>query len=148
MAVRRDVYDRVNGFDPAYTAFGRGYRCETDLCVRVQRAGFDVMFSARDPQVLHRQAPRKVGYDRGGLEREYLVGTGSNNTFFFLKNYWTKRSAPVFMAWDIAVGNTSQPGLLRLLKRRAWRPSIYWHALVGKWTGLKLYWNYSETTSR
>lgn len=140
MAVRRHVFDRVGGFSGAYTALGRGYRCETHFCLQVRRAGFEVMFSARAPQVLHKQAPRKAGYDRGGLDRDYLLGTGGNNTFFFLSNYWSRRSAPLFIAWDMLVGNTSQPGVIRLLKTGVWRPSTYWHALTGKWLGAKLFW--------
>lgn len=142
MAVRREVFDKVGGFFDAYTPIGRGYRCETHFCLQARRAGFEVMFSARDPQVLHKQSAREIGYGRGGLDREYLVGTGSSNTFFFLSNFWTRRSAPLFLAWDMLAGNTSQPGVLRLVKSGAWRPSTYWHALAGKWMGAKLFWHH------
>lgn len=148
MAVRRDVFDEVGGFLAAYTEHGRGYRCETHFCLQVQRSGYDVMFSAQKPQVLHKQSPRKAGYDRGGLDREYLVGTGSNNTFFFLSNYWSKRSAPLFLAWDVLVGNTSQPGIARLAKSGVWRPSTYWHAIAGKWLGAKLFWHHGPAAAR
>ena len=148
MAIRRDVFDRVGGFFDAYSTLGRGYRCETHFCLQVSRAGYEVLFSARDPQVLHKQAPRQVGYGRAEMDREYLVGTGSNNTFFFLSNYWTKRSAPLFLAWDMVVGNTSQPGVIRLLKSGVWKPSTYWHALSGKWLGAKLFWRYGRVTAR
>jgi GT2 family glycosyltransferase len=148
MAVRRNVFDTVGGFSDAYSATGRGYRCETHFCLEVRRAGFDVMFSAQDPQVLHKQAPRMAGYGRDGLDREYLVGTGSNNTFFFLSNFWTRRSAPLFIAWDMLVGNTSQPGVLRLLKSGVYRPSTYWHAINGKWLGARLFWRHGPVAAR
>lgn len=148
MAVRREVFDLVGGFFEPYTPISAGYRCETDFCLQVQRTGWDVMFSAQDPQVLHKQAPRVTGYGRDGLDREYLVGTGSGNTFFFLRNYWGRRSAPLFMALDLLVGNTSQPGVLRLVKQGAWKPSTYWHAINGKWQGLRLFLQYGPVAAR
>jgi GT2 family glycosyltransferase len=148
MAMRRAVFEAVGGFDDVYSVKGRGYRCETDLCVRVRRAGHAVRFSACDPQVLHKQAPRMAGYDRSGFDRDYLESTGCNNTFFFLRNYWSKRTAPVFMALDMLVGNSSQPGFLRLLKAGQWSPATHWHAIVGKWMGLRLFWRRGTAGAR
>ena len=148
MAVRREAYDRVGGFFEPYTAAGRGYRCETDFCLGVRRAGFEVVFSARDPQVLHKQAQRKAGYDCDVMDREYLIATGCSNTFFFLSNFWTRKTALLFLAWDMLIGNTSQPGIARLLKKGVWAPAAHWHALVGKWRGLKFFWQYGQAESR
>jgi hypothetical protein len=148
MAVRRQAFDHVGGFFEPYTVQGRGYRCETDFCLQVKRAGYGVKFSARDPQVLHKQSPRVNGFDRSGFDRDYLVSTGRNNTFFFLRNFWSRKSAPVFLLWDMLVGNTSQPGVLRLLKAGQWRLTTHWHALTGKWLGMKMFWRYGKAAAR
>jgi glycosyltransferase involved in cell wall biosynthesis len=148
MAVRRRAFAIVGGFCDAYTVKGHGYRCETDFCLQVKRAGYGVKFSARDPQVLHKQSPRVDGTARDGIDREYLISTGCNNAFFFLRNFWSLRSAPIFLAWDMLVGNSSQPGILRLLKAGHWQLSTHRHALTGKWLGFKMFWRYSRADTR
>lgn len=148
MAIRRSVFDALGGFFDAYTVQGRGYRCETDFCIRARRAGHAVRFAAQDPQVLHKQEPRVSGFDRSGYDRDYLLGTGRNNTFFFLRNYWSRKTAVVFMAWDILVGNSSQPGALRLMKAGQWSLETHWHAALGKLHGLRLFWRHGQASAR
>jgi glycosyltransferase involved in cell wall biosynthesis len=148
MVVRRCAYESGGGFLASYSGSGNGYRCETDLCLQVRRAGFKVMFSAREPQVLHKQAARPDGSVRGGFGRDFLLGTGRNNTYFFLRNFWTRPTSPVFLAWDMLIGSSSQPGILRLLKARQWKVRTYFYAMTGKWRGMKQFWRYGPVNTR
>ena len=148
MGISRAVFDRVGGFFEPYVVQQRGYRCETDFCLQVTRAGFEVVYSSRGPQVLHKQAPRVNGFGRSGTDRDYLICTGRNNAFFFLRNYWSRPASPLFFMWDSVVGNTSQPGFLRLIKGGHWRPKTHWHALTGKWQGLRMFWRYGAAGAK
>lgn len=139
MAIRGTAYESVGGFFELYTAMGYGYRYETELCVRVKRHGYKVVFSARDPQVYHKAAERPRGWTREGLEKDYLLYTNRNNTLFFLRNYWDRWTSWVFLLWDFLVGNTSQPGLLRFA---LYQSAPWWKikaALRGKLWGWKMY---------
>ena len=140
MAIRRSAFETVGGFFEPYTAMGYGYRYETDLCIRIQRLGYRVVFSAMNPQVYHKVSERTRGWKREGYAKDYLISTTRNNTFFFLRNYWSRPTAFVFLLWDVLVGNTTQPGLLRFaLYHRADRGKIK-ASLRGKWLGWKMYW--------
>jgi len=48
MLVTRDAFEAVGGFDPDYFMYGE----EMDLCYRVHRAGFEVVFDP-DPEFVH-----------------------------------------------------------------------------------------------
>ena len=139
MGIRRTAFEAVGGFLESYTAMGYGYRYETDLCVRVKRLGYKVIFSARRPQVYHKVEQRQQGWKRQGYTEHYLIYTNRNNAFFFLRNYWNRPTAWVFILWDVLVGSTTQPGLLRfVLYHRAERGKVK-AALEGKWRGWRMY---------
>jgi glycosyltransferase involved in cell wall biosynthesis len=148
MGIRREAFDAVDGFFEPYVVQKRGYRCETDFCLQVRRAGYDVTYSSQRPQVLHKQAPRVNGFDRSGTDRNYLVSTGRNNAFFFLRNYWSRPSSPMFLLWDVLVGNTSQPGFLRLAKSGHFNPRTHWYALKGKSQGLRMFWQHGTAVTK
>lgn len=44
LAIRRDVWDKVGGFDPIY---GRGYFEDVELCLRVRDLGYQVLYEPR-----------------------------------------------------------------------------------------------------
>ena len=54
MSFKRHVLDRVGGFDTRYV--GNAYREESDICMRVRRAGFAVRF-APAAKLVHLEAP-------------------------------------------------------------------------------------------
>lgn len=113
MAIRRSVFEKVGGFFEPYTAEGYGYRYETDLCVQIKRLGHKIVFSAKEPQAYHKITERSKGWKRAGHETSYFLYTNRNNTFFFLRNYWGTLSVIIFLIWDMLIGNTTQPGLIR-----------------------------------
>ncbi len=139
MPFRREAYEQVGGFHEPYVVLGRGYRCETDLCLRIKHAGWRVMFAARDPQVLHKAAPKTRGWRRGGGDANYIYATNRNNLYFFLRNFWSPWSAPIFFLWDVLVGGTQQPGAFRLLRQRQLSPWAWWITMKGKCAGLVHY---------
>lgn len=141
MAFSRDAFEAVGGFCEAYTADGYGYRYETDLCIRIQRQGYRVVFTTEGPQTYHKVANRQRGWHRTDRDDAYLMRTNRNNTFFFLRNYWSPWTGWLFLLWDMLVGSSTQPGIYRALRyhrREALR--LIRLGLRGKWHGWRLYW--------
>ncbi len=64
MLVRRDVWDRLAGFDPGLAFF----RDDVDLCWRARRAGYRVVVTG-DAVIHHRQAGTHGARDVGGRAR-------------------------------------------------------------------------------
>lgn len=78
MIIRRNVFEALNGFDPDYFL----YQEETDLCLRVRRAGYQIGYS--DEAVvrhLHRQSQRELS-DYG-----CACGVFRGSTVFLEKHY-------------------------------------------------------------
>ncbi len=81
VAFRRDVYDRVGGFDESFT-----YGSDIDFSWRVVHAGFRIRF-VPDARVAHdwggasRQIRRSYAYGRGRghLYRKHVFGTGEQS---------------------------------------------------------------------
>lgn len=73
MSFRRSILLEAGGFDEGFD--GNGYRCESDACLRVARAGHSIIF---DPQaeLKHLMAPA------GGCR----VPDKSVHTYYFVKN--------------------------------------------------------------
>ncbi|MCU0514146.1 MAG: glycosyltransferase [Anaerolineae bacterium] len=144
MALRRRAFEQVGGFNPVYTAQGYGYRYETDLCVRIGRAGWKIIFAAMSPQSYHKTAERARGWQRGSIQDlTYARYTNRNNTFFFLKNYWDHPLlAPIFLLVDVLLGSSTQPGLYRLWRHFHADRDVIRACLAGKWWGWRMYWQH------
>ena len=87
MSFRREVVERLGGFDERYTA--NAFRWETDFSVRVTRAGYRIRYDPEARVVHHYGTP-------GGCDNENLLGRTAashawyvpffrNNTYFALK---------------------------------------------------------------
>jgi len=139
MAIRRVAFEAVGGFYEPYTALGLGYRYESDLCVRIKRQGWCVVYSAQLPQTYHKVAQRARGWKaRSALDdSDYALYTNRNNAYFFLSNYWHPLTGWLFMLVDILVGNSTQPGLLRLWQHRA-RRNVIRASIKGKLWGWRM----------
>lgn len=142
MAVRASLFRKLGGFNETYFIFERGYRCETDLCVRAKKLGYKVIYSNKSSQVLHKLAPKTTGWKRGARTSfRYVFATNRNNTFFFLRNFWSPYSCLLFMAFDLFIGNSQQPGIIRLIR---WGPRtfvVFFATVIGKLSGFLLYFN-------
>jgi GT2 family glycosyltransferase/MoaA/NifB/PqqE/SkfB family radical SAM enzyme len=86
MSIRAEVLHRVGGFDPAFT--GPGCSEETDLCIRVRRAGYRLVY---DPDAAVRRvvAPRERAEREAGFDRRLDYYSGRKKIYFLLKNYAT-----------------------------------------------------------
>ena len=70
LMIRRPVLERIDGFDPDYFL----YQEETDLCLRVRRAGYQIGWRP-EWTVLHAHKQSQVGMPEYDQERRVLSGT-------------------------------------------------------------------------
>ncbi|MFH1149453.1 MAG: glycosyltransferase family 2 protein [Actinomycetota bacterium] len=77
-AVRRDVFFRAGGLDEGYFP---AYFEETDLCLKVRRMGFRVLYHPR-PRVMHHES-----VTTGKFTRRYYYLYHRNRVRFMLKNF-------------------------------------------------------------
>jgi len=81
MSFRRSALEQVGGFDPNYTL--TNLREETDMCVRVKKAGWHIVY---DPAiaVVHISARARPFF---GDFPDIQFSNGRNITYFTIKNY-------------------------------------------------------------
>jgi len=81
MSFRREALEQVGGFDPNYTL--TNLREETDLCVRVKKAGWRIVF-VPSITVIHISARAKTFFtEQPGIQ----FSNGRNITYFTLKHF-------------------------------------------------------------
>jgi N-acetylglucosaminyl-diphospho-decaprenol L-rhamnosyltransferase len=97
LIVRREVLERLGGFDPDYFL----YQEETDLCLRARRAGYQLGHLASS-SVHHLHQQSQTGLSEYELARRVFLGC----TVFFAKHY---------PAGDVLEMARFQYGLARLL---------------------------------
>jgi GT2 family glycosyltransferase len=81
MSFRRDVFDRVGGFDKAYGGSAIGE--ETDFCLRARRAGFRFVFEPR-ASLEHLHLP--TGGCRAPRFEDWLYWHSHNSVLFVLRH--------------------------------------------------------------
>ena len=77
MSFSSNVIKTLGGLDEDYS--GTGFRWETDLCIRVRKAGYKIMFNP-EAEVFHNTDHEKF------LTPKYKYYEGRNDIYFFLKN--------------------------------------------------------------
>ena len=139
MSFRKEVARKYRYFPTFYVINRDGYRSETELCRRIAKAGYDVVFSS-EIQGLHKTKPRQPDTIPRSQTPEFLYATGRNNMLFFLRNYWSRLNSIIFFLWDVFVGNSTQPGLIRFFVFRHLRNNRKLIAsLKGKFRGFAEY---------
>ena len=135
MAIRKEVFQAIGGFQPIYDADGMGFRYETDLCMRAAVHGRIVI----NPQVRvwHKVAARSRGFDRGRGPR-YLHLANRNHTYFMLTFFWKDRPWQ-WLLFDMFIGSYRTPGLFYLLRRGMVSPSLVRAVLSGKLAGYRMF---------
>lgn len=95
MSFRRRALEQVGGFDPNYTL--TNLREETDLCVRVKKAGWRIIY---DPElaVVHVSARARPFF---GDFPNIQYSNGRNITYFTIKNYGLNRQTVIGQAGDV-----------------------------------------------
>jgi GT2 family glycosyltransferase len=97
MSFRRDVLLGLGGFDVRYG--GSNHREETDMCVRVRRAGYMLVF---DPQalVVHLFARKEAFARNDRADGAYRFSVAKNDAYFRLKHF---ASVPLLLSL-LAIG--------------------------------------------
>jgi GT2 family glycosyltransferase len=83
MSFRREALEQVGGFDTNYTL--TSFREETDLCIRVQRVGWRILF-VPSMAVTH-FSPRSVQKPYFLEQPKFQYSNGRNSTYFAIKLY-------------------------------------------------------------
>jgi GT2 family glycosyltransferase len=96
MSFRREVFDRVGGFDRAYGGSAIGE--ETDFCLRARRAGFQLVFEPR-ASVEHLHLP--TGGCRTSRYDDWL-NWQAHNTMLFVLRHAKVVSWPAFVLKRVA----------------------------------------------
>ena len=97
MSVRRRVFDEIGYFDARYT--GPNTRVEDDVCLRIKRAGYAIMFAPK--AVVTHLAAERVDVPRAGDHPRSVFYVARNTVYFFLKNVGWR---PVLL-WHLLVWN-------------------------------------------
>ena len=107
MAIKKEVFEQVGGFDEIYNAKGLGFRYESDLCLKVKRAGYKVVVNP-DIKIWHKGAARARGFKRGeGLS--YFYYANRNHVYFMNKFFWHGNLASFLR--DMVWGSYRTPGI-------------------------------------
>jgi GT2 family glycosyltransferase len=119
---RREALEAAGGYDTHYG--GPNFMEETDLCLRVGRAGWRVLFDP-DAVVRHLSAPRDTGMERRALDASLEFWTARSRAYFSLKLLplsWAvwRYNGPAFLVQHAREGlRGRQPGHLRALVLQA-----------------------------
>lgn len=138
MAFRKQPAEKWGFFAAVYTLEGYSYRGETELCCRFSKEGYRIIATTEVAGVHHVQ-PRVLGtMARGRYQPHIMFSQARSNTLFFLRNFWSRSTAPFFILIDLLVGSYRHPGLIRLLfdYRYLGKFSLVLASLKGKWAGL------------
>lgn len=103
MLVRRDVFEKVGGFDADYYVHGE----DLDLCYKIKQGGHKIMYlpqwesghlKVRLPSVKNESGKRKVSLS---TKIEYAQSSTAAMRTFLNKNYRQKYSAPLLMFMNL-----------------------------------------------
>jgi len=144
MAIRRDVFNEVGGFNERYNARGLGFRYESDLCLKVKKAGYKVVVNP-DIKIWHKAAQRTRGFRRGKGFRYYYYAN-RNHVYFMNRFFWEGKLGDFLR--DLLWGTYRTPGiglcLMRSVTERNISFIIYTFAsAMGKIEGYRR-WFFSE----
>lgn len=139
ITIRRDVYERIGGFDPA---FSRGCE-EVDLCMKVKAAGYKLVYT-EEPFYFHYQMGSHFRFNpihnRDFMRLysffKFFTPLGFGSWMKFLKNEWKLfRSDVAQIAHQYSqpdYSSTHLPFLNRFLKRFRWaRKILRWPLMAG-----------------
>lgn len=128
MSFLREALVSLGGFDCRYN--GSNFREDTDMCVRVRRAGYGLVY---DPKacVVHLYA-RKEEYGRDDrIDEAYRFSVAKNTTYFRLKHFFSPLTIVGLLA-----GQTR--ALLSALRGRQ-SLALSSAEVKGQWAGVKTY---------
>jgi glycosyltransferase involved in cell wall biosynthesis len=136
MAFLKEPAEKAGFFTTVYNHEGYSYRGETELCCRLAKMGYRVICTS-EVTGIHDRQPRADGtMSRGRKDPRIMFSQARSNSLFFLRNYWSWATAPLFLFWDFFVGNFRHPGLLHLLFSYQYfgKLDLVKASLKGKWS--------------
>jgi glycosyltransferase involved in cell wall biosynthesis len=140
MAFRKTPASSFGYFPELYIVDGMGYRSETDLCRSFYKLGYKIIYTT-EIVGLHKATPRDHKMQSRSRTNKAVRQWSRNNAIFTCRNYWNRSSAWIYIAYDILIGNSNQPGLFRIFM-----PSSYFlnYALIvssikGKLEGYRIF---------
>ncbi len=125
MSFRKDAVFQAGGFDERFG--GSAHLEETDLCLRICRAGYKIVF---DPEAELVHLKDAKGGCRAENYRQWFYWYGHNGMLFFLKN---------FNRWLFPVFAVSSLVRLTLSACKRLHPMIIAWGIRGYWVGLRAY---------
>lgn len=123
---RKEIFDAVGPYDARY--IGNFIREETDLCARIIKAGYSIIYEP-EARIVHLKAPSGGCRVEGDLIWQFYFL--HNNTLFFL-THMRRRFLPFFLLEHVrrALVYTYHHGK---------RPEMLRFLLSGMWLGLRTY---------
>lgn len=115
MGIRRDIFRRLDGFDPDYVYFE-----ETDLCVKTQTRGFKVVYCPNCIAYHH----ESVGLGVGSRRYSYFYNRG--RLLFLAKNYGLKRALFNFRPLEIKWRLRKYPQDVRIAIIKSYLSFLLW----------------------
>jgi GT2 family glycosyltransferase len=109
LAIRRAALEQVGGFDPGYFL----YQEETDLCLRVRRAGYRIAWCP-ELEVEHAGQQSQTEFSEYERARKLFEGTAQ----FLRKHYGTRQLNSMFRFQHL--GTSTLLGVSRMLPKSAW----------------------------
>jgi glycosyltransferase involved in cell wall biosynthesis len=138
MAFRRSALGTYR-IDTALHGLGAQVGSEIDLCSRIRRSGFDVVFDDRI-LVKHYCAPRPAGDDRDDLAGNVFPDICFNTHYLIAKHfglYWSV----IHLCNSLLLGSRFMPGLLASMKWTLKGDSCVWRRLLritsAAWMGFR-----------
>jgi glycosyltransferase involved in cell wall biosynthesis len=137
LSFRRVVGNDAGLFPTLYVYKGIGYRSETEFCRRVAQKGYKVVFSS-EILGIHKVSNRSASIMPRFQTLEKMRYLARAHLLFMLRNYWSPLTAPIFALLDLLIGNSSQPGAIRLLIsfRYFGKINIVSASVQGQWQGI------------
>jgi len=132
LAIKKDVFKLVGGFDENYDV-GTAYREETDLQLRIKKAGYLLIFNPKI-SVIHeeKESPTRL---KKWFRWYYVL-----NTYFFLKNFNPSPLKFLFFIYKEFLGCC-----MRMLIYKKPYPIVYFPRII---EGIVYYMKNKKTTSR
>jgi GT2 family glycosyltransferase len=141
LAIPRVVFKKVGGIDRAYDCLGYGFRAETDLCMKVKRAGYRVVV---DPGITiwHKVAQRKDAKFKRSASISYSYYANRNHFIFMNRFFWKGKVTQNALAVIFGASRPMSPGRYLYAGIRNFKVENAVFALVALFAAIKGFFYY------
>jgi GT2 family glycosyltransferase len=137
MSFRASILKSIGGWDEAYCGGYATYE-EADVCLRVKRRGFSILFNPR-AVVVHVEALREGTFGRTvNVSPRLAYYTGRNGTYLFLKNLGSTPDIllaallinPLIETMRCLFGSARNPKIAKASLKGIWAAILHWIGVV------------------